>query len=106
MSTTEQEFVNVEGARNQYQGIDSASWRPTAGILEQSTEARNQVGIELYQLAELVSWNQFLGSLKGSGGSIRGNKERASKVLYIYFGWRVDRWKQSHICELAPTHAQ
>jgi hypothetical protein len=28
------------------------------------------------------------------GGGISCNKEGASKVLYIYFGWRVDRWKQ------------
>jgi hypothetical protein len=37
---------------------------------------------------------------------VTGNKERASKVLYMYFSWRGDRWKQRHICELTPTHAQ
>jgi hypothetical protein len=38
----------------------------------------------------------------GSIGSIRGNKEKASKVLYIYFSWRDDHRKQRHTYELSP----
>ncbi len=35
----------------------------------------------------------------------RPNKEKTSKVLYIYLAWRVDRWEtEEHIC--APTPAQ
>jgi hypothetical protein len=43
------------------------------------------------------------------GGGIRGNKERASKVLYVYLAWRVDRWKTEehmrvnpHACAVMP----
>jgi hypothetical protein len=43
----------------------------SAGILEQSTGARNRVGIGLsnrtamlHMLAELIHWNRFLGSIK------------------------------------------
>ncbi len=42
-----------------------------AGIFKQSMEARNRVGVgssyrpaRLRRLAELISWNRFLGSLK------------------------------------------
>jgi hypothetical protein len=42
-----------------------------AGIFKQSMGARNRVGIgfsyrpaRLHRLAELVSWNRFLGSIK------------------------------------------
>jgi hypothetical protein len=44
---------------------------PSAGILEQYMGARNRVGIglsyrpaRLHWLAESISWNRFLGSLK------------------------------------------
>jgi hypothetical protein len=36
------------------------------------------------------------------GRSIRGNKERASKVLYIYFGWRIDHWKTESHMRVSP----
>jgi hypothetical protein len=45
--------------------------RSCAGIFKQSVGARNRVGIglsyrpaRLHSLAEIVPWNQFLGSLK------------------------------------------
>jgi hypothetical protein len=45
----------------------------SAGILEQSMGARNQVGIglsyqpaRLHKLAKSISWNQFLGSFKNT----------------------------------------
>ncbi len=44
---------------------------PSAGIFKQSMGARNRVGIglsylpaRLHRLAELVPWNEFLGSLQ------------------------------------------
>ncbi len=36
------------------------------------------------------------------GGGICGNKERASKVLYVYLAWRVDRWKTEEHMRVSP----
>ncbi len=32
--------------------------------------------------------------------------KKAYGILYIYFSWRDDRWKQRHTYELTHTHAQ
>ncbi len=48
---------------------EDAGIEPSAGIFKQSKGATNRVGIGLSyrstRLAELIPWNQFLGSLKG-----------------------------------------
>jgi hypothetical protein len=45
--------------------------------------------------------------LSSCGGGIRPNKEKTSKVLYMYFSWRGDRWEQHmladpHACAVMP----
>ncbi len=46
-----------------------------------------------------------LRELSCCGGGIRGNKKRASEVLYIYFAWRVDRWETEERMRVSP-HAR
>jgi hypothetical protein len=59
-------FFNFKGVQ-----VDSAAYVACAGILEQAMGARNRTGIglsyrpaRLHRMAESISWNRFLVSIK------------------------------------------